>query len=271
MVDKTLVFHFYVDPLYKNKISYKMHFACLREYSNVFTNAIFILSMDNKNDTSLINNVEKDIINCGFSCPINFDIAENDEYREVKTFKNYIIDKLDTYNGLVFFSHTKGTTNIDKYEWMTENYLHWIFSLYYYYYSLEYADDEVIKKLIENYGGHKRAMYGPMGSYAVNGKIFYPGTFFWLNCKKIKEDEVNGYIRIPLLYDRSYAECFPQIYNNGIYDVTTHWDKIMDGTEQFLNEQTKSLYDETDWGGMAEFYMDRENYEKVYNKLRNSL
>ena len=66
-------------------------------------------------------------------------------------------------------------------------------------------------------------------------------------------------------------ECFPQIYNNGIYDVTTHWDKIMDGTEQFLNEQTKSLYDETDWGGMAEFYMDRENYEKVYNKLRNSL
>lgn len=268
MVDKTLVFHFYVDPLYKEKISYKMHFACLKEWCDIFTNAIFVLSVDDKNNIKLINDVEKDIIDCGFSCPIKFDIAENDEYREVHTLKKYIIDKLNEYDGLVFFGHTKGTTNIDNYGWLTENYLHWIFSLYYY--SLEY-ENEVVKKLIENFGGHKRAMYGPMGTVNGDGNIFYPGTFYWLNCKKIIEDVNSKEIELPILCDRSYAECFPLIYKSGVKRVTSHWDYIMTENEPFLNEQTKSLYDETDWGGMADFYLDRENYEFKYNKIRNSL
>jgi hypothetical protein len=156
---------------------------------------------------------------------ISFKIVENTYLRDSRTFYDFIATKLDEYDGLTFFGHNKGTTNLDTYN--LENVSKWITSMYYL--SLEYID-EVVHSLTEgrelSFGSlinvidydkivisedeveDKRKFVDRTKIFLGKNKYLYTGTFFWLNTLSIYEYMRKNDVELPKLTDRWYAENF---------------------------------------------------------------
>lgn len=202
---RNLVFYFYGFDGYKDNRAIKIHFKCLKKYCNVFDNALFIISVNDITNIKLISDIEHDLINCGFN-NISFKIHQNDVYCEANVFKEEIVNKLNEYEGITFFGHTKGVSNYT--EETKDSMDEWITSMYFF--NLEYT------KNIEGYLAFDVSLfYGHFLSRHLDGLFYYNGTFFWINTKKlyhhknvfnIHDDEnVDG---------RGYAELYPSYFYN---------------------------------------------------------
>lgn len=261
MVEKTLIFHFYVPVDYKDNIAIRMHLECLRMYSQVFNHAIFIIAV-NEGTRHFVEEVERDIIECGFSGDVRFVVAENDAYGEARTFNEWIYERLKDYNGLVFFGHTKGVTNVVKYPEYVNNTMHWIFALYFY--SLEFIE-EMEAKVIGAAFGYFRTFFGPllMKCPNVNGvdseAAHYPGTFYWVNTRRLSEDIESGCAKKMLIKDRFFAEDVPTSYK--FYNCA----KILDSRMSMWMDHT-DLY-HGDFDKIIRFYGDYDLYMERYNEI----
>jgi hypothetical protein len=267
MISKKLVFHIYAydsDDYFEN-VAYKMHMLCLKQYSYVFNKACFNISVDNTNNVEQIKRIKKDIIDCGFG-DLEIIVTKNDYYCEVNTFKYFVLDKLGSSNDLIFFGHTKGIMNVIDGINYPENILHWIFTMYYF--NLEDIYIEYMqKRLIHSYGGFKKTFYGGLRTFfdEINAS-FYPGTFYWINQMKLYEDNLNGCVRIPNIYNRNFCEDLPTIYanKNDKFNGLSSFNEI--GIDEWL-------YDDNDWESLSNKIScgDNVKYLQLYNELRNKI
>ena len=184
MITKNIVFHFYAFEGFRDNEAIKLHLSCLKRYSGIFDNALFVISVDDTSDTVLIGDAEKAIIDCGFR-NITFKVSENDCYCEATTFK-------------------KGTTNVVNPNMDKISVLKWIAGMYYL--NLNFVE-EAERVLIKEF------KYSMFGAYkVVDDKIenanrrWYAGTFYWINTNRLSNNMKQRGIQMPRLHDRGYAE-----------------------------------------------------------------
>ena len=205
---KTLVFRFFVPSEYKENIAIRMHLECLRRYSHIFDSAIFSICFEN-DDMSRAAEVEKDIMDCGVVKDVRFVLEENSPFTESIAIKKYILDRLEELDGLVFFGHTKGVTNVKTFSYDVDSKLKWVYSLYFY--NLEFIDD--VERNLIYCTPYIATFYGALRTTMDECKHFhYPGTFYWINPKGLYNDVNSGLVTIPKLANRSFGESLPIIY-----------------------------------------------------------
>lgn len=202
-----LIFHFYLINNFEDNIINRLHFNCLAYYVECFDEAYFYIAVDEDICKETISLFETKIINYGF-LNVKFKIVQNTYYREAQTFKDEIADKLqEPYQGLTFFGHNKGITNIPIYG---EEYVKkWVVGLYYLSLNdLKHVDDSFFNWVYD----YAPVFYGSFLSHSDTIGDIYSGTFFWLNTNKLDHEIKQGIVKTPLLFDRTFAEIFPSIY-----------------------------------------------------------
>lgn len=255
MIKRHLVFHFYVPKEYKGNVAIRMHLECLKMYSSLFDSAVFSLCFED-DDKSLAIEVEKDIMDCGFVKDVRFIIEDNTLLTESVTFKNHVIDHLDELDGMVFFGHTKGVTNVKNENYNIENIKKWIFSLYFY--SFEFIDEA--EKILFYPQPWQATFFGPLKTTYDGGNTFhYPGTFFWLNPSMLYNDIRSGFVEIPKLANRTYAEDMPFIYKES---DTCHRVACHNG----LSSHHLGLYN-VNFDSVIRFFGDYEYFMIKYNEI----
>ena len=207
-VPVNLVAHFYLKEEFNEELPfiYKVHFECLRKYGNIFTNSVFVLSVDDNCSKKSINFFKNEIVNLGFNGDLSIKIRKNSAYREAETFKNEVADKLGDLDGLTFFVHGKGISNLNRADVNPDSVIEWIISSYYQMFS---NFDYLVTALItENTG----ICYGPflfLNDYCLTlNDWYFSGAFQCINTKKLLNYIANKGARVPLLCDRAYAETF---------------------------------------------------------------
>lgn len=203
-----LVAHFYIKKEWGKELPYiyKLHFECLNRYKDVFTNSIFVLAVDKDCPEDIIDFYKKKIINLGLKGDIAIKVKENTAYREGKTFKEEIVDKLGELDGLTFFIHGKGITNFDRSDVIEDSVIEWVICSYYQMFS---NINQVVRMLI---AGNTGVCYGPYlfkhdFCLTINN-WYYSGSFQCINTKKLQNYMFRKNVRIPELCDRAYAEAF---------------------------------------------------------------
>lgn len=226
ILDKTrLIFSFYLtnENLY-DEIN-QLHLKLLSKYINRFDDVIFCIIVNEDIDYNVIRELQKIVVNISYK-NVMFKIYENTNYRESYVLYNEIVLKLNELDGLTFFAHNKGISDVFR----VDNIKIWIAALYFFSFETE---------LPSNYLNGPM-MYGPFKSVGCNYKFkfafqnkfdwTYCGTFFWLKCQEIASYIKFWNIKIPELTTRWYSELF---LGNLVeeYEATTYNDKILDGEE----------------------------------------
>jgi len=267
MIKKTLVFYWYASRMYKNDITYPFHLACIKKYSYAFDNAIFVISVDDINDKDLVFETENGII-CsigGIIGNIKFDVILNDNLCEVNAFEKYILKNGSSESmELFFFAHTKGARIIHSYPDYKEDYLRWIFSLYFYCLEKDFLY-EMQLKLVGGFGGNLPAFFGPIGFINEDKRVFYPGTFYWVNMNTIYNDEIEGTVSIPKISNRAFCEKFPLIYSDAYKKLSSHNNKFKEPDESWY------LYNHCNWDEISEYFGEKERFFNEYNKIKESI
>lgn len=209
MVTKRLIFHFYLGKGWQDNIANKCHINCLRYFSHIFDEAIIIISHDNVNEHEIID-AKKLFITTIKSKSTTFKVCENNKYYEAETFKNEIIDNASKLDGITFFAHNKGVSNVLDNGKSKISVLSWICALYYY--GLNFFE-EAEKTLCAE---QDIVFYGPylmQDNYVPNkNHMWYAGTFYWVNTGRLLKKCKN----IPKICDREYAEWLPgELFDSG--------------------------------------------------------
>lgn len=214
-VKKTLLYYLWVprDFSEKEKMMYHIHLKCLRHYSSIFTDAQFIVAMDNPDDNETYYSVVKDIANIGFSGNISITKTENNSYyREGEYVKKLIVDRAKDIEGLVFFAHSKGLYNISHgaslsvyTDYSEDSIVLWVCALYFF--NLNFMD-EVLSAM-----GDGKIMFGALlNKYKTDDKPPFDtgwqfnGSFYWINPKRLYNYLNYHNISAPELDNRLYAE-----------------------------------------------------------------
>lgn len=261
-IHKRIVFHFYTFEDFKNNRANQLHLKCLKRYSNVFNDAIFVISLDDISNVKLIRETQDAILDCGF-LNIKFIIKKNDSYREAKTFYEEIILKMKDLYGLTFFGHNKGTTNYATHPDNKDDIDAWIVGLYYFNLNfIEEVKNETISNCSCFYGAFLHVNPRQIEDKEVPGG--YSGTFYWINCsrlynkpfieKKFYDREIDIF---PPISDRYYAEQYPTLmcsWDNG-WGLSSHGRKVI-FTEDLYHNASKAL-------------RFLSNSEEEYNEVKN--
>lgn len=206
MIYKNIVFHFYTFNGFENNEANVLHLSCLKYFAGIFDHAKFIVSVDDVKDIDLIKKTEKAIISCGFK-NIEFKVSKNDYYREAKTFSEEIINGIGNYDGLTFFAHNKGITNMMDPKINRSSVLKWIAGMYYM--NLNFVDDaenELINKFKYSFYGSFKVVSDKIEN---KNKTWYAGTFYWINTNRLSNNIKQRGIKVMRLHDRGYAEMLP--------------------------------------------------------------
>ena len=204
---KRLVFFWYVDCDRESSPVYTLHMNLLCRYSNVFNEALFVMSLKETDDQhrSMAMRLGHRLVSGGY-VNARFIFEANTELREAKCFHEHV--RSAVVNGeesMIFFGHNKGLTNT----W-TESLLTWICSMYFF--SLERRGEA-----FDAMEGHRKAAYGfpvaltseefkSIEIHPLNG-FYYAGAVYWINAavsnmalRLGKADDTHP------LTDRFYAE-----------------------------------------------------------------
>ena len=255
-IKKRLVFYFYTFENFLDNRAIQIHLKCLKHYSKLFDEALFIISVDDTENEMLILNTERELLDIGFK-DIRFKVHKNNAYCEAQPFFEEIVCKLKWLDGLTFFGHTKGVTNYQKVDCCVESIDAWILGMYYL--NLEFIDE------VENslcYEPHR--FFGAFLTDCRNswfGGWLYSGTFYWLNCPSIWNDVVMKQKEIPTTYHhRGFAEDFPTLlydWNNGVSGLDSHGKLVVHNFDYYTDTQNRISFL---CGGI-------EGYEDFKNKI----
>lgn len=232
-MNKILVFHLFLGDDYKINPSLDIHKTCLKMYANVFDEMRFTITAKDLNDKEKIKWGMDWILDISGDKPVKISIRKNHPLYETKTFKDEILDNIDTMRDYVFFAHSKGAVRMDGKETYTksnpESVCRWIVGMYYF--SLNFMDE-----VIDRFSGHIRAseiFYGPFLTMYKDPKVspmlrynkhncFYQGTFFWINMAKLSNYLKQGLLKMPEIDDRYWTEMLPgvlcgrELYGDGL-------------------------------------------------------
>ena len=233
---KILIFHMFAFRGFTNSDFTKIHEQCLKHYIDVFDESRFIVVVNNLSDNEAILEAFNWVSNITHGNRFSFKVKPNTELFEVDTFKEEILDNVDTLRDYVFFAHLKGITENTSVPYYEKNsVLRWVCGLYYF--SLNFIDEVTAR-----FSGHARAsemFYGPFPTVYNDPSVspmlrmnhnncFYQGTFFWLNMRKFSNYLKEGIIKLPEIDDRYWTEMLPGVicgreeYGDGIashYDI----------------------------------------------------
>lgn len=255
-----LIAHFYI-PYWTDKFPeiYEAHFSCIKKYRNLFTNAVFVLSVDDNCDPGVIQVYRNRILSLCINGDISIKIRKNDFYREARTFNDEIVEKLDSLNGLTFFVHGKGITNVDRSDINNEDIYNWVISSYFQMFD---NFEDIVFKLIN---GNTGICYGPFlfnNEYCLTkNKWYYSGSFQCINTKKLYNYIKSNNIQIPELCDRAYAETFlGDIISFSTFVCRSYMDK-------YAISSPSTMY--TDTENATKFFLGN-NFDK-YNRFKKEI
>ena len=209
-VNKKLVFHFYANEGWEDNIANICHFNCLKHFSNVFNEAVIVVSDGGvgKDEILKIKGKFTEIFN---DISVTLKTAPKTPYFEAETFYREIILKAKESGGIAFFAHNKGVSNVNDENKSKTAILSWICGLYFY--GLSYIE-EVEYELSVN---KRTIFYGPClmtADYIGNkNKLWYAGTFYWVNAGRLERTVET----IPPISDREYAEWLPGEIGNTLF------------------------------------------------------
>lgn len=182
-VKRNLVYHLWIpenmSENYKHIMS--IHFECLRHFMDVFTDITFVLAYDKKND-NLIKSFQRRLFGDGFVGNIAFKTVENTPFlKDGKTYYDEVLSKMDNLDGITFFAHSKGVTNLDNTSVRKENVEKWITFMYWMnLHYATYASSILLRPHTISYGTFKfNADNFTRNNWA------YLGGFSWINTKKL--------------------------------------------------------------------------------------
>lgn len=257
-MNKRLVFHFYANNGWRDNIANICHFNCLNYFSHLFTDSVIVIVNDGLSSEELLE-VKKKFIDVIKSETVIIKIAENTPFYEAATFYNEVI-RNDKYNGLIFFGHNKGVTNVLNSEYSKTSILSWICGLYYY--GLNFANEAET----ELYSKPLGTFYGPFlmkDNYIGNkNHMWYAGTFYWVNQRRL----LKNFDEIPSVFDREYAEWLPGELGNDDY-LKSHGNVILDDSDLYHIWQyaaRKSAKSEEEYSDFVEFKNKMTNFFKEY-------
>ena len=187
---KQLIYYFYFDTFEFLEV-YKLHFACINSYNDIFDKYTFIIGVDDINDKQLIDYWKRIIIdNIKTNKSIEFIIDQNStDYRDGIICYKYLISKLNEFDGLVFWGHSKRDL-----AWNKDLIYKWICCIHYF----NSLNTNYIESILLSYN-NKYCAHGSLLSYCdgAYNKLEYMGGMYWLYPKKILqlyEDEYNKMI-----------------------------------------------------------------------------
>lgn len=274
VIKKRLVFHFYIPQEGYKTNSNELHLRCLKRYSSIFDEVVIVISHDEDLGPNEIINLEKELVEIFNQNKVSFKTAKNTYLRDSKTFYDEIATKMDKLDGITFFAHNKGLTNISSGNFDKELIYKWVVALY-------YGCLEFIEEANYSLTEHRQFAYGTLFDiidvssikeewlhdiiYCDLGKYsyHYTGTFFWMNTQCLKGFMDRKGIKIPNVVDRWYAENFlsniiePRFCStrNGMYAKN-----YLAGRER-IDTLIKMCFSDEDYA----------NFELLYNKITEGL
>lgn len=271
---KRLIFNFYIDDGWRDNHINKIHFYCLNYFKNVFTEMVFMVSLNDVNNIRLIYDFEQYILSLELCPNIQFMVKKNHIFREAKNFYDEIALKLGELDGLTFFGHNKGITNYDSPYYIKEDVEMWVTSMYYGCLKrpeeMEYDLTDgrhlaygTLLDVIELNRDDDPLYFDSMGLWLGKRRYFYMGTFFWMNCPMIKYYMDSNNIELPKLVDRWYAE---NLFAN-IFDVYHCGSFDMRKTYNYLEVGTKNITDIINYS----FGDEMGDYLNFHNKVLESI
>ena len=225
-IKKRLVFYFFTFENFMDNRAIKIHLKCLKHYAHVFDEALFIISLNDTDNSKLIFDTESELLKLGFK-DIRFKVHKNNAYCEGQPFFEEIVEKLKYLDGLTFFGHTKGVTNVCKLDANFESLDAWLLGMYYL--NLEFIEEVEVSLCYEPHRFYGAFLMNNEDGKGVNW--FYSGTFFWMNCQTIYLDNVAGDVEIPIqCHQRGFAETLPGLlydWNRGKGGLSSHGEYIL--------------------------------------------
>lgn len=257
---KKLIYSFYVsEDTYSLKIN-EIHFRCLERYKDSFDCADITFIANNRvEDLPNICEAERRFLEIFKGKDISFSIIDNNEFRESRVFYDKIATKLYD-NEIVFFAHNKGVSNVGEYD--EKQIYTWVCGMYYYSLNFkEEVDEKLISKKFYSYGSFLTKNFEPEKCNKYGW--YYIGTFFWINCVKLRNYmRIHG-IEMPEMGDRFYDEeflgniieafplmmagCHNELYLENCYNyyekvtefIHLIYDTRADGFDAFYEEMTR--------------------------------
>lgn len=245
---------------------HKFHLGLLSNVINIFNYVDIYLLYDDKNK---IKENKDYIISKLNRNDINFiEVKNNPNLREGQIYKNYIIDKLDQYDELIFFGHTKGITNSVNLEQIYNTKL-WIAIMYYFniYYYKEMSEDFLFNKSLS---------WGAIYNYDENNTTKYhwqyTGSFQWINCKELVKYIKDNNIDISEYnYKRKIFTCAEEFLGNTFdpkYAAFLNHQKYNKYFSHFLHENSTLPYYNISWVGLEIVDIDScNNFWNFYNNF----
>lgn len=202
-MDRHFVFHFYAGRDWRDNIANQCHFNCIKKYHEIFSDATIVIAKGEGISEQDVCEVRKSFVEVMGDTTVTFKTVTNSPYYEALTFKTEIIDNAEKIDGLTFFGHNKGVSNVLNKEISKDAVLTWICGMYFY--CLGFID-EVEHRLCTEPNYTFYGAYLMEEPYIKNaGHCWYAGTFYWVNTGRLLALTK----KIPEMFDRQYAEWLP--------------------------------------------------------------
>lgn len=281
---KTLVYNLWVNELITDSKVYEIHRLCLKYYRHVFDKMIFYLTVDDLNNTEIINNAMSWIADVCEGKIYEIKVRKNTYLCESETFREEILSNRDLHkDSFVFIAHAKGVNNLNKdltinerhFYRIPESIIKWCIGAYFY--SLNFIDEAealLLGKFRSSemfYGSFLTQLKNPEASpmYRLNkGNCHYSGTFYWININKFWEYKDNGIISLSQIFDRYWLEMLPgmiggrKLYGDG---CASHDDTAI--TEDFDLYQ---MHDDQ-WYELTNILGNPDEFWEFYNFIISEL
>ena len=261
-IKRNLVYHLWIpenmSENYRHILS--IHLNCLKQFMPVFTDIKFVLSYDKKDD-EVIKRLQRELFGDGFVGNISFVLSENCPFqREGKTYYDEILSKMDNLDGVTFFAHSKGVTNLDKANVIRENVEKWITFMYWM--NLHYTELNVLalsKPHIVSSGTFKfEIRYG-----FTKNNWTYLGGFHWINTKKLY-DYVCG------VKPKSIDMGLSELYLGDNLPLNNDFSYSLNGLRFTYDDDPDCLYTK-DIDGVISILLPNENEREKYYNFHNEM
>lgn len=259
LIKRRLVYHFFISDDYETNDVYKIHFACLEYFANIFDEAVFIITSNNEN--APYSDVQSKLLKIFKNARVTIEIKTNTELCEAETFYNEVVKKDESV--LTFFFHTKGITN--THDCSKDNIVQWILLIYYY--SLNFPTDMEEQLLFYPYimfYGSCKGIINITNKTLKNDSTIYTGCGYWINNRRLLDNE-NDIFQIK---DRWYGEMMPynfeERYKGSYKDVYIK-------NHNYYNDDNEKIVDILEWydkEGVKQFYEFKEKILALSEKYR---
>lgn len=258
LIKRRLVYHFFISDNYETNDVYKIHFACLEYFANIFDEAVFVITSNDEN--APYSDVESKLLKIFKHARVTIEIKTNTELCEAETFYNEVVKKDESV--LTFFFHTKGVRNIETFEY--KNIVQWVLMIYYY--SLNFQMDMERQMIFEpfiTFYGACRGLGEVTGGLLEKNSSFYFGSGYWTNNTRLLTKE-----KLPQIKDRWYCEMMPYYFEE---KYKGSYKQVYVRNHNLYNDNNEDLVPIFEWydeEGIKKFYEFKEKILAFSEKYR---